>query len=214
MRRHSRIAGREGVFWRSFRREDVARILQAAERYDLVTRRERRKGCRNGALGHVARDVLRELLRLLDFKTGRLDPAIKTLADRCGYSVAAVVEALKRLRSHGFLDWLRRYEPTGNTGTKAPQVRQISNAYRVSIPPRAEALLRPPVPVPDDLEHAQQAAALEARDMAFIGSPLDQALARLGAAILGKERDSTSPKESPSVDLLEGVAATRRQLLS
>lgn len=212
MRRHSRPRGREGVFWRSFKREDVARILQAAERYDLVTRRERRKGCRNGALGHVARDVLRELLRLLDFKTGRLDPAIKTLAARCGYSVAAVVDALKRLRAHGFLDWLRRYEPTGNAGMKAPQVRQTSNAYRVTIPPRAEALLRPPVPVSADIEHAQAQAARDAQEMAFSGTPLERLLSRWGAAIAERERDSRTPNESPKVDLSNGVAASRRPL--
>jgi hypothetical protein len=52
----------------------------------------------------------------------------------------AVVRALQALRAHGFLDWLRRYVPTGQEG-RGPQVKQTSNAYRLSMPARAMRLL-------------------------------------------------------------------------
>ncbi len=129
-------AGREGLFWQPFNPRDVARFLQAAEKYDRLKRlahRRERNGRENGAIGHVGMEVLRELLRLIDYKTGRLDPAIATLAQRIGRSIAAVADALKRLKEHGFLDWLRRYVPTGNAGLRGPQVKQTSNASTIAI---------------------------------------------------------------------------------
>src|SRR4051812_2726897 len=40
---------------------------------------------------------------------------------------------MARLKLHGFLDWIRRTEPTGNKG-EGPQVRQITNAYVFGLP--------------------------------------------------------------------------------
>ena len=140
--RYSRTEeGREGRFWQPFNPKNVARFMQAAEKYDRLKRlahRRERNNRENGAIGHVGLEVLRELLRLIDYKTGRLDPAIATLALRIGRSIAAVVDALKRLKAHGFLDWLRRYVPTGNAGMRGPQVKQTSNAYRLMLPPQVE----------------------------------------------------------------------------
>jgi hypothetical protein len=150
--------------------------------------------------------VLRELLRLIDYKTGRLDPAITTIAERIGRSVAAVVDALKRLRDHGFLAWLRRYVPTGNAGLRGPQVQQTSNAYRLALP---AALLRLfTVPAPEDDTHRRETAAADAQEM-IKRLPLDEqpaallcdpemaaALARLGRAIMEQERDSGRQNES------------------
>ena len=39
-----------------------------------------------------------------------------------------VVKALARLRQHGFLNWIRRIEPTGIEDGSGPRVRQIPNA--------------------------------------------------------------------------------------
>ncbi|MBN9314155.1 MAG: replication protein RepA [Devosia sp.] len=75
----------------------------------------------------------------------------------------AVHRALKALRQHGFLDWLRRYVPTGNEG-RGVQVQQTSNAYRLSLPERARRLLGRMIgdcPVPDDFAHAREAQAAE-----------------------------------------------------
>ncbi len=106
----------------------------------------------------------------------------------------AIVRALQALRQHGFLDWLRRYVPTGNEG-RGPQVQQTSNAYRLSLPARALRLLgrfAHPAPAPDDHSHAQEVRAaeldahratlsLEQRALFDVDDDaLGQALARLG----------------------------------
>src|SRR3546814_6135515 len=83
--------------------KNVSRFMQAAEKYDRLKRlahRRDRNNRENGAIGHVGLEVLRELLRLIDYKTGRLDPAIATLALRVGRSIAAVVDAVQSLGEH------------------------------------------------------------------------------------------------------------------
>jgi hypothetical protein len=62
----------------------------------------------------VALEGLRELVRLIDYRTGRLEAALKTLMLRVKRSKDAVVRALANLRTHGFLDWLRRWGATGD----------------------------------------------------------------------------------------------------
>ena len=209
VRRHSHAAGRcEGVFWRKITRQDAAKIRLAAEKYEMATRQP---GARYGALGSVALEVLNYLTRLVDFRTGRLEPSLDYLQAKLKRTRAAIVRALKALRSHGFLDWLRRYVPTGNEG-RGPQVKQTSNAYRLFLPKKALQWLGrfgAPSPLPDDFTHAQDvhAAEIEAQlavvsieeQMGFrfgADDPLGQALARLGKAI--KEREFTKESESSS----------------
>ncbi|VVS99839.1 helix-turn-helix domain-containing protein [Hoeflea sp. EC-HK425] len=207
VRRQSRLAGREGVFWRRVSRQEARQIVFAARRYELTSRQF---GARNGALGAVALEVLDLLANMVDYKTGRLDPAIETLMKRLKRSRDAIVRALKALRDHGFLDWLRRYVPTGREG-RGVQVQQTSNAYRLSMPARARRLLGRygrSAPLPDDFTHARemqeaaitahrQSLTLEELPLFEIGdNPLGQALARLGKAI--KERESAKRTESAS----------------
>ena len=208
VRRQSRAAGRcEGVFWRRTNRQEVRQIVLAARRYELACREP---GSRNGPLGGVAIEVLELFANLVDFRTGRLEPAIETLMRMLRRSRDAIVRALKALRSHGFLDWLRRYVPTGNEG-RGPQVKQTSNAYRLSLPARAKQFLGrfgAPPPPPDDHVHAEaeRQAATEAHRASLpldelalfdVGdNPLGQALARLARSM--KQRESARQTESPS----------------
>lgn len=213
VRRNSRMAGREGVFWRPVSRKEVSAIILAAEKFELSTKRAGRGGGRhNGALGPVAIEILRLFRNIVDFRTGRLDPSIDYLMDRLERSRAAIVRALKALRDHGFLDWLRRYVPTGGEGARGPQVQQTSNAYRLSLPKRAAAAIARyfrPVPVPDDVAQAEaeRAAEIEAHKATLTLSELplfeveDEGLAavlsRLGASIAAKkERESHRETES------------------
>ena len=208
VRRQSRAAGRcEGVFWRRTNRQEVRQIVLAARRYELACREP---GSRNGPLGGVAIEVLELFANLVDFRTGRLEPAIETLMRMLRRSRDAIVRALKALRSHGFLDWLRRYVPTGNEG-RGPQVKQTSNAYRLSLPARAKQFLgRFGVipPPPDDHVHAEaerqadteaHRASLPLDELALFDvgdNPLGQALARLARSM--KQRESARQTESQS----------------
>jgi len=162
VRRYSYLAGREGGFWRSTKRQNVRQIVLAAKKYELHTKVFNK---RTGALGGVAIEILDYLANLVDYRTGRLDPSIKTMMEKLRRSRDAIVRGLKALRAHGFIDWLRRYVPTGNEGAGV-QVQQTSNAYRLSMPQRALKLLGrygQKAPLPDDYTHAQeqQAAMIE-----------------------------------------------------
>ena len=105
-------------------------LLAAAEKFDES---HKAPGKRNGALGAIGLRVLRELGRMVDYRTGRLDPSIETLMARTRRSRAAICAALARLRDHGFLDWVRRTEPVENPAPFGPQVRQAANAYGIDV---------------------------------------------------------------------------------
>ena len=211
VRRQSRAAGKcEGVFWRRTDRQEVRRIVLAARRYELACKEP---GARNGPLGGVAIEVLELFANLVDFRTGRLDPSIETLMRHLRRSRDAIVRALKALRAHGFLDWLRRYVPTGNDG-RGPQVQQTSNAYRLSLPARARQFLGRfgiAPPPPDDHVQAEAVrkaeidghrASLPMDELALFDvgdNPLGQALAKLARSI--KLRESARQTESQSSSL-------------
>jgi len=196
VRRHSHLAGRcEGVFWRRTDRQEVRRVVLAARKYDLAGRQPGRP---NGPLGHVALEVLELLGHVVDYRTGRLEPALAYLMRRLKRSRDAVVRALAALRAHGFLDWLRRFERVEREGP-GPRVRQVSNAYRMSLPAKAGRLLAPVVPLPDDVAHdiEEGRASVEAMkagmlldDLAVVeldDGPLGRALALMGRRIQGSE---------------------------
>jgi len=178
VRRNSYHAGeREKRIWRSINPREIGPRLRAAEQYD---RTHRQPGKRNGPLGHVGIEVLRELYRIVCFKSGRLEPSINYLERRLRRSRAAVVHALAALRRHGFLGWIRRTEPIEAVGP-GPRVRQIPNAYWFDLPKTAmdlvRRLVRPaPAPVDDEERRAADAAELE---LMLSGLPLDEQMRML-----------------------------------
>lgn len=209
MRRNSRHAGeREERIWRplgSTKREAFRfreELKRTAKWYD---RSGKQPGKHNGNLGAIGIEVLEFLLDLVDFKTGRLEPAIDTICERIRRSRAAVVRALARLKEHGFLDWIRRTEPTDNVGDAGPQVRQIPNAYGFDIArlPRACAawirkrLSSGPPPDCDSTRREQdradfdamldQAPAEEQARVLAGDGPLGDALASLGRSFDERE---------------------------
>lgn len=84
--------------------------------------------------------VLEALLAKIDFATGALFPSYDTIAAWAVCSRNAAIEAAKRLKARGFLEWVRRSMRTNNEGEFAPQREQTSNAYyfdhRRSMAPR------------------------------------------------------------------------------
>ena len=213
VRRRSHFKGRsEGQIWRPTTRKDVQAILKAAEIFNEAGLHE--KGERSGPLGSVALDVLRLFVNLIDFRTGRLEPSITTIMARLGRSRDTIVRALKNLRAHGFIDWLRRYEPTGNEG-RGPQVQQASNAYRLSLPEKARQFLgrlgkAPPPPVDhgqdqrawsEQIDAYRQALPLDERTQLDVGdTPFGAALVGMAKALMKRESDNQT--ESPSSSIL------------
>jgi len=173
VRRNSHAKGRcEAGFWQPVSRQAAKAVLMAARRYD---RQQRQRGERNGPLGAVAIEVLELLVRLVDFRTGRLEPSIQAMMDRLKRSKDAIVRAMKNLRRHGFIDWIRRYEPTGLDG-RGPQLRQTSNAYRLCLPQAARRILGffgMAAPVADDLSHERDTRQAQT-EACLAALPLDR----------------------------------------
>lgn len=118
----------EAEVFRPYDRDEMAVCLEAAERFD---RRNKRKGDRNGPIGHVGLEVYRALWRRANFRSGRCDPSIERIMQDTGRSRRAVVWALKRLWNVGLVRWLRRFVYTGERGIRGPQVQQATNAYEL-----------------------------------------------------------------------------------
>lgn len=198
------VGEREHRLWRPINKKEIGLRMKAAERFD---RTQKEAGRRNGPLGHIGLEVLRELYRIVDYKTGRLDPSIDYIMRRTRRARAAVVAALARLRQHGFLDWIRRTEPTDREGA-GPQVQQVTNAYWFGLPKSAadfvaRVLGRAPAPADDELRRAEDAArtaemiaALPVRERMslMIDDPnLAEVLSRLGEGI--ESRGASSPSD-------------------
>jgi hypothetical protein len=145
VRRNSFNRGeRERLIWRPLgeskreARRFKGALLAAAKKLDNQTKEP---GTRMGALGLTGVRVLETLLSIVDDMSGRLEPAIATIAAKAHLGIRTVVRALRRLNDHGFLSWLRRTEYVDNDGA-GPQVQQVSNAYWFELRGRAAGLVR------------------------------------------------------------------------
>jgi hypothetical protein len=135
----------EARFHPTLTRRQARELVDKAERWDIQTRQP---GHHGGVIGTIGVRVLRVLTqKFLHYKTGRCDPCQKTLARAVGACERSVASALKRLKEHGLLNWLRRCEEAA-----APDggflMRQISNAYAI-LPCSQWKDYEPPQPPPD-----------------------------------------------------------------
>jgi len=143
------------------------------------------------------RRILWNFLKLIDFKTGKLDPSYQEIADRAGCHRATAVEACKRFAKWLGLKWVRRTVKAETAGQAGPQREQISNAFYfdLSSAPRRvweafkTAIKRRAIKkhgkAPQGLNKAQKPAdhppllealesvekALDLKDRALVGSP-------------------------------------------
>jgi len=167
VRRNSHHRGeREDRLWRPIDPTTISARLRAAEQFDTLNKKA---GDHSGPLGNRGLRVLRELYRIVDYKTGRLEPSIDTICRRVRLARATVVAALAALKEHGFLDWIRRTEPTENTGGAGPQVVQITNAYWFKLPRRVEIIvncLRPKRRLAPPVDRTPQDAPISAEPAA------------------------------------------------
>lgn len=218
----------EGTFedriWRPFMdgnvrgaKRRIGAIMKSVREYERKSRRTRQRlhpGVRNGVIGQIGLDVLEVLYsRFLDYRTGRLEPAIATIAEAIGHSYGAVHKALRRLREAGFLHWVRRSRPTDNAGIAGPQVEQVPNAYVLMLPEPIEKMVRHLVgrpPAPQDEAWRREQAKKEWQDMLDgLGAEerlratwngdalLGETLARLAKSV--DERESCSDGETGAV---------------
>jgi DNA-binding transcriptional ArsR family regulator len=109
-------------------------MLKVAREYDQVGQK---KG-RGAPLGPYTRDVLAALLELVDFPTGRLEPTYQKLMAMTGLAKSTISSALRRLRAHGFLDWVRRSRLVEKDDGVARE--QTSNAYFFDVGRLAKAV--------------------------------------------------------------------------
>ncbi|TMJ19045.1 MAG: hypothetical protein E6G92_04330 [Alphaproteobacteria bacterium] len=147
----------------------------------------------------------------LDFKTGRLDPPIAWIEKVTGFARKTVVEALARLRRHGFLDWVRRTRATDRIGNAGPQREQDTNAYFFDVTKLTRRVLQR---FRDLCERRRRRRANSApavpqreRRQSSPSGELAEALARLGDKVA--ERECSIQPVSPPQDLNISGRATR-----
>lgn len=196
VRRNSRNAGeRELEQWRVANRFSAAERrerLRALREYD---RQHKLPGKPMGPIGRTAIDVADELMGMRCFRTGRLDPALETIARRLRISKQTVVSALRRLKAHGFIDWFRRCRPVEDPEPGGPTVEQDTNAYWFKLPKWAADRVRAAIkrcPVPDD------AAAHASAQRADVSAML--------AAATPDERVDYHVDEGPLADALRSLS--------
>jgi hypothetical protein len=173
------------------KKKDAAKLWHEARRFERSTRQP---GRQDGALGRNGLAVLYALLfDFLNYASGRLDPAIDTIAKAANISPRSAARGLVNLKAHGVLNWARRcIADIGEAGRIV--FRQLSNAYAV-LPvsqwlghrPRPEA--PPPErgtwgdhpPLPSVLVQAAEAGSVAAQIKTLELEPSDELAAALAS---------------------------------
>ncbi|TQL14962.1 hypothetical protein FBY58_1829 [Zymomonas mobilis] len=155
------VGEREKSVWKPVNPQEIGAYLEAVDQYSIKTK----------GLSDKAVRLLKMLFRMVDFKTGRLEPTLDTICDSVGYARATVVKLLRQLQDLGFIRWIRRSIKIKADG-KGPRRKQTSNAYGF-LSPKAwpelarqvfeRVMRRRNVPVPDDIDHAQEADKAETK---------------------------------------------------
>ncbi|MCP9308710.1 helix-turn-helix domain-containing protein [Zymomonas mobilis] len=155
------VGEREKSVWKPVNPQEIGAYLEAVDQYSIKTK----------GLSDKAVRLLKMLFRMVDFKTGRLEPTLDTICDRVGYARATVVKLLRQLQDLGFIRWIRRSIKIKADG-KGPRRKQTSNAYGF-LSPKAwpelarqvfeRVMRRRHAPIPDDIDHAQEADKAETK---------------------------------------------------
>src|SRR3954454_8930059 len=113
------------------KQKKAVKIFHKARAFERQTRP---KGKQDGALGRNGLLVLHALIfDFLNYATGRLDPAIATIAKKAAISVSSAKRGLANLKLAGVLHWLRRAAET-HDGKGRFCLDQDTNAYGI-VPP-------------------------------------------------------------------------------
>ena len=190
-----RTARREKVFGHGravpLDRNQKARITAYARRWDRL---HRQPGQRGGALGRAALDVLGALVWVFhNARSGCCFPSYERIAEKAGVARSTVAEAIKALEFAGVLTWQNRItrirercqDLFGRDGWRWRVIR-TSNAYRFLDPktsdhPTFSSKSDQRTGTPDqELSKPLSAPVIDPT------SPLERALARLGATVAAK----------------------------
>src|SRR3954467_3867744 len=128
------------------------RAVQIFHKARAFERQTRPPGKQDGALGRNGLAVLHALIfDFLNYATGRLDPAIETIARKACISVSSAKRGLTNLKQWSVLHWIRRAAETRDEKGRFC-LEQDTNAYGL-IPPTQWLGFRdspePPPPEPD-----------------------------------------------------------------
>jgi hypothetical protein len=131
------------------KKKDAVKWFHKARHFERQTRQP---GKQDGALGRNGLAVLHTLIfDILNYATGRLDPALETIAHKACISVSSVKRGLAKLKQWGLLHWIRRAAETRDEKGRFC-LEQDTNAYGL-IPPAQWLGFRdapePPPPEPD-----------------------------------------------------------------
>jgi hypothetical protein len=130
-------------------KKKAVKIFHKARAFERQTRQ---KGRQDGALGRNGLLVLHTLIfDILNYATGRLDPAIETIARKAAISISSVKRGLANLKRSGVLHWIRRAAETRDEKGRFC-VEQDTNAYGIVPPSQWLGFLEkePPPPHPTE----------------------------------------------------------------
>ena len=115
--------------------KNALRFFDTFERAIAQYSSMRREPGKPSPIGGNHLTVIRALRSFFDFKTGRCDPALDTIAKRCHPSLSrrTVIRCLDDLRQYCGIDWVRRTVRTGNSPGEGPQREQTSNSYFINL---------------------------------------------------------------------------------
>jgi hypothetical protein len=118
-------------FWPWLTKKQAGKLFAQAQSFERQTRQ---KGKQDGALGRNGLLVLHSLLfNFLNYVSGRLDPAIETIAKRACISISSAKRGLASLKRCGVLHWVNRAGETRDDKGRFCE-EQDTNAYGI-IPP-------------------------------------------------------------------------------
>jgi hypothetical protein len=116
------------VRFQSMSKRQAHRLWHEAREFERQTREP---GRQDGILGRNGLAIVHVLLfDFLNYRSGRLDPSHKEIAEKANISESSVDRGMVKVKAAGVLTWLRRcVEAVAADGSFL--LRQISNAYHV-----------------------------------------------------------------------------------
>lgn len=201
--RGSREAGTfEDTFFSVPAKGETDRLLAAAK-HALDEGRRLKREARSGKRSLSVAERLLTLLTLARLCKGQVYPSYAGLAERTGLGEATIGRVLNILETVGLLARQRRFKRVPGSGP-GPRYAQTSNVYRALLPDCVKRLLPRglrPAPLPDDDIQRRADVEQATRDMLArlglgerarveIGGELGELLARMGATIERRERDT------------------------